>query len=314
MRKLFRRILGKDMMWKATKTLERIEIQNKVALALSRAAVTRSMQTVDATNPDTWEFSGFSQHGEDGVTDFLCNQVIDRNQFFVEIGAADGTQNCTAWLAFVRQYSGIMIEGNPVQLNCAREALQDMNWGVHYVNAFVDQDNIQQLLKLCPYRNPDVFSLDIDGIDFYVARAVLKTKFRPKIFIVEYNSAFGPDESITVPYRPEFNRFQEHASGLYYGVSIAAWRTLFRKHGYEFITTEKSGTNAFFIDPSQFPAGFTSSIKRVDFRMNYSDQNGATRPTRDAAGDMAMRRLDWQTQFDMIKGMPVVDTTAMSKD
>lgn len=303
--------MGKDMLWKATQSLQRIEIQNRVALALARAAVTRSMQTVDVHNPETWEFSGFSQHGEDGITDFLCTQLIDHNNFFVEIGAADGTQNCTAWLAFVRQYSGLMIEGDAAQLNCAKEALQELNWGVHYVSSFVDQDNVQQLLKLCPYRNPDVFSLDIDGIDFYVARAVLKTKYRPKIFIVEYNSAFGPDESITVPYRAEFRRFQEHESGLYYGVSIAAWRTLFRKHGYEFVSTERSGTNAFFIDPSQFPPGFANSIKRVDFRMNYSDQNGSTRPIRDSAGDLAMHRETWQTQFDMIKGMPIVNANTL---
>jgi hypothetical protein len=266
---------------------------------------------LDPHKPETWEFSGFSQHGEDGVTDYLCGKMLDRNRFFVEIGAADGTQNCTAWLAFVRQYNGLMIEGNEAQLASAKTALQPLNWGVHYIHSFVTQDNIQQVLKLCPYRNPDVFSLDIDGIDFYVARAVLKTKFRPKLFIVEYNSAFGPDESITVPYSPEFRRFQEHPSGLYYGVSIAAWRTLFRKHGYVFISTESSGTNAFFIDPAQFPAGFADTIKPVNFRMNYSDQNGATRPAPDEAGDLVMRHLDWQSRSNMIKEMPVINTNAM---
>jgi hypothetical protein len=310
-RKFVRRVLGKDMLWQASKSLERIEYQNRVGMALARAAISRSMQHLDPQNPESWEFSGFSQHGEDGVTDYLCGKMIDKNRFFVEIGAADGTQNCTAWLAFVRQYNGLMVDGNEAQLMGAKTALQELNWGVHYIHSLVTQDNIQQLLKLCPYRCPDVFSLDIDGIDFYVARAVLKTKYRPKLFIVEYNSAFGPDESITVPYRPEFSRFQEHPSGLYYGVSIAAWRTLFRKHGYEFISTESSGTNAFFIDPAHFPPGFVDSIKPVNFRMNYSDQNGATRASPDSAGDMTRRNLDWQTQSDMIKEMPFIKTNAM---
>jgi hypothetical protein len=311
MRQFLRRFLGKDMLWHNVKSLERIEIQNRVALAMARAAVTRSMQTVDHRDPESWEFSGFSQHGEDGVIDFLCSKLLNSNRFFVEIGAADGTQNCTSWLAFVRQYGGLMIDADERMLTRAKEALQELNWGVHYISAHVDQDNIQQVLKLCPYRNPDVFSLDIDGIDFYVARAVLKTKYRPKVFVVGYNSAFGPDESITVPYRPEFHRFQEHPSGLYYGVSIAAWRTLFRKHGYEFITTERSGTNAFFIDPAQFPPGFAASMKQVEFRMNYTDQNGATRPNRDDAGDLTLRHPDWQSQFEMIKELPMIHTTSM---
>ncbi len=204
-----------------------------------------------------------------------------------------------------------MIEGDPAQSKRAEEALQALNWGVRYVSAFVDQDNVAKLLKQCPYRDPDVFSLDIDGIDFYVAKAIFASGMRPKIFIVEYNSAFGPEKPITVPYQKEFSRFHVHPSGLYYGVSIAAWRSFFSKLGYEFITTDRSGTNAFFIDPAAFPAGFPGKIRRVDFRMNYSDQNGATRPTADPSGDLVVRRLDWKTQMQMIQDLPVVETTAM---
>jgi len=94
MRKLFRRVLGKDMLWKATKSLERIEIQNRVALALARAAVTRSMQTVDPCNPETWEFSGFSQHGEDGVTDYLCTS--SSNAIISSLRSAPPTERRTA--------------------------------------------------------------------------------------------------------------------------------------------------------------------------------------------------------------------------
>ncbi len=107
---------------------------------------------------------------------------------------------------------------------------------------------------MCPYRSPDVFSLDIDGIDYRVARKVLELGFRPKPAIVKYNTVFGPDQAVTASCtKPASDRFQEHSTWLYYGVSIAGWRRLFEAHGYHFLTTEKSGTNAFFIDPSAFP-------------------------------------------------------------
>jgi hypothetical protein len=305
-RRILRKAFGKDMLWQCVQSLEKIELQNRVAMGMSRAVLTRDTAALDPQNPETWEFSGFSQHGEDGVIDFLIKQLNNKNEFFVEIGAADGTQNCTAWLAYVRQYCGLMIEGNAVVVAKAKMALQDLNWGVRFISSFVDQDNVKHLLKQCPYHDPDVFSLDIDGIDYYIAKAIFAGGFRPKIFIVEYNSAFGPDHAVTVPYRQTFSRFHEHPSGLYYGVSIAAWRRLFKEQGYEFISTEKSGTNAFFIDPAAFPAGFARRLQRVDFRMNYSDQNAATNPAPDEKGEMRVRRLDWKTQYEMIKDMPMV--------
>lgn len=58
---------------------------------------------------------------------------------------------------------------------------------------FVTQDNIQQVKNISLYNDPDVFSLDIDSTDYYIAKAVMAMGFRPKIFVVEYNSAFGPE-------------------------------------------------------------------------------------------------------------------------
>jgi hypothetical protein len=74
--------------------------------------------------------------------------------------------------------------------------------GMRYVAQFVAQTNARQLIKLCPFRDPDVFSLDIDGIDYYVAKAIIDEGYRPKIMIVEYNSAFGRNNQSPFPIRP----------------------------------------------------------------------------------------------------------------
>ena len=75
----------------------------------------------------------------------------------------------------------------------------------------VTPENINLLEKYLFMKHIDVFSIDIDSIDFYVTKAFLDMGFRPKIIVAEYNSVFGPDASITVNYSPDLfkNRVNE---------------------------------------------------------------------------------------------------------
>jgi hypothetical protein len=289
--------------------LRRIEIAGRIQAAFARAAATKA-RTIDLADPATWEFAGFSQHGEDGIVDHLCTVMAAPNQTFVEIGAADGLENCSAWLALARSYGGLMVEGDPTLAATAREVYEGQyrrSWNVFPRQAFVTTESLPGLLRMCPCPDPDVFSLDIDGIDYWIASKVLELGYRPRICVVEFNSAFGPERPVTVPYRPNFARWSAHVSGLYYGVSIAAYRRLFEGHGYQFVTVERSGTNAFFVDPAHFPEGFACGLKRVGFRENTSDCNGATKPRRDADGHEVVPRRDWSTQSALIAGLDLVD-------
>mgnify|MGYP005652949861 FL=1 len=47
----------------------------EVNKALARAAATKDLLHLDKQNPLTWEFSGFSQNGEDGLLDYLIKQL-----------------------------------------------------------------------------------------------------------------------------------------------------------------------------------------------------------------------------------------------
>jgi hypothetical protein len=288
-------------------SLWRIETDMRISTSLSRAAATAATRSVDATDPVSWEFSGFSQHGEDGILDYLCTRMASRNRFFFEIGSADGLENCTAWLAHSRGYGGVMVEGDPVLLERCRKMLQGRIWNVQAVNLMVDAENVSSLMKLCPYRDPDVFVLDIDGIDYYVMKRVLELDYRPKVILVEYNSAFGPNRAVTVPYKPGLSRWKEHATGLFYGVSIAAWRALLSQQRYSFVTVETSGTNAFFLDQAAFPDGFISAIRGTTFLDNIGDLNGATRPYKDASGDLVLPLRDWKAQLEKLADMNFIE-------
>lgn len=252
--------------------------RQQMSIALSKGSVMRQARKIDLTQPLTWEFSGFSQNGEDGILDVLRNQLTGSNRYFIEIGAADGMQNNSSWLVVAEQYNGLMIEGNPRLTERAERMLSNHSIGLECKNMFVDSKNIQELKSLALYSDPDVFSLDIDGIDYYIAKAILDAGFRPKIFVVEYNSAYGAERSMTIAYQDGFEFKKAHSTFLYYGVSIAGWRKLFEQHDYRFVTADRQGVNAFFVDPACFDANFLKAINGTQFVENFHQYRKFRKP------------------------------------
>jgi hypothetical protein len=242
--------------------------RQQMAISMAKGAAMMQGRQIDLTCPTTWEFSAFSQNGEDGILDVLRKQLKESNRYFVEIGSADGMQNNSSWLVVAEQYAGLMVEGNKKLVERAKRLIPHYSLGAECVNMFVNSGSILNLKALALYVDPDVFSLDIDGVDYYVAEAVFNAGFRPKIFAVEYNSVFGPERSMTVPYKENFSFGMEHSTRLYYGVSISAWRKLFAKQGYRFLTVDSKGVNAFFVDPSSFNASFLDGVVGVPFKEN----------------------------------------------
>jgi hypothetical protein len=244
--------------------------RQRIGIALSKGGAMMHARKIDLTQPATWEFSGFSQNGEDGILDVLRNQLLSSNRYFIEIGASDGIENNSAWLVVAEKYNGIMIEGNARLVERANRVVTGHSIGAECHNIFVTRDNMQSLKTLSLHYDPDIFSLDIDGNDYYVARAILDAGFQPKIFVVEYNSVYGPERSETVEYRDDFYFTTAHPTQLYYGVSIAGWRKFFESRGYRFVTVDRNGVNAFFVDPNCFNPAFLDGIKGLEFAENLS--------------------------------------------
>jgi hypothetical protein len=265
---------------------------SRLDMACARGALNVATRTVDPKRTWTWEFSAFSQNGEDGLIHHLLSMVKDPNRYFVEIGASDGLENNSAFLAFVKKYDGVMVEGDPFKARNAARFLQALNWGVKYLNLFMTPQRVSELAEKCVRLDPDFFSLDIDGNDFYIARGCLDAGFRPKVVCVEYNSAFGPERAITIPYRPDFNYVRAHPSGLYYGVSLEGWKKLFTDRGYEFVTVDTRGVNALFVDPGTVDNALFDHLQRVEFAENFAHQ------TRLSSG--------WERQFSEVDSLPYV--------
>ncbi|MBW0171754.1 MAG: hypothetical protein KXJ61_16160 [Hydrogenophaga sp.] len=242
--------------------------RQRIIIALTKGGATMNARRVDLMSPATWEFSGFSQNGEDGIIDVLRKQLLTQNRYFVEIGCSDGIENNSSWLVVAEKLSGIMIEGDPTLAERAKRMIAGHSVGGECRNMFVTRENVHELKRLMFHNDPDVFSLDIDGNDYYIAKAILDNGIRPKIFVVEFNSVFGPERSTTVAYRDDFVFSSAHPTQLYYGVSIKGWRNFFEAQGYQFVTIDQNGVNAFFVDPAHFDRGFLKNIMPLSFAEN----------------------------------------------
>jgi hypothetical protein len=180
-----------------------------------------------------------SQNQEDGITAALLEEVGVATRTFIEIGSGLSGGN-SAFLAREWGWRGLMVDGNAPRQEQVRRRFP----GVTAIGAWVTRDNIDELLTTHGFAGEvDLFSLDIDGADYWIWEAM--TACSPRIVILEYNSMFGPERSVTVPYDAQFDRHQHHT--MYYGASLTALTRLSERKGYRLVTVEPAGINAFFV-------------------------------------------------------------------
>ena len=193
-----------------------------------------------------------SQNGEDGIFMYLFKMLKNSNNNFIEIGCSDGLENNSRNLINIGMSgTGIDIEWSKL-IGYDKIILEKSLEGrIKLKSMKVTIDNFYEILSM-EGSNPDIFSLDIDGNDYYIADALLRAGFRPSIACLEVNSFLGKNP-IIVKYQENFSRYQLQPNyGLYFGASPSAWRELWIRYGYQALGLDSSGTNIFFVLPDRF--------------------------------------------------------------
>ena len=169
-----------------------------------------------------------SQNGEDGVIEAIFALIGATNRFFVEFGVEDGLM-CNTRRLKERGWTGLQMDPRePSGPGVRRE--------------FVTAENIESLLdKHGVPRAFDLLSIDIDGNDYWVWKAI--SAHCPRVVVIEYNATILPPESRTIAYDPAF-RFDATD---YFGASLAALQRLGRAKGYTLVACDSRGVNAFFV-------------------------------------------------------------------
>lgn len=182
-----------------------------------------------------------SNDEDDGITLSILGEIGVTNRRFVEIGCGTNGGN-SGFLALECGWSGLMIDANGARAEKSKILFRYAD--VEVLQTFVTRENINALLSERGITGEiDLLSIDIDGNDYWIWDAL--TVIAPRLVIAEYNSYFGPEKSLVIPYEPEFDR--HNYKGFYYGASITALSRLAARKGYRLIATEPRGHNCYFL-------------------------------------------------------------------
>ena len=244
------------------------------------------------------EFKVFSQFGDDGIIQYLAAHLPLRHRTFVEFGVEDYFESNTRFLLQKDNWSGFVMDGSAE--NIARLERAPFFWKHDLAAraAFVTRQNIRALLAepVREWGGVDLLHIDLDGNDYWIWQEI---DLAPSIVIVEYNSGFGIDRAITIPYADDFQRTRAHFSNLYWGSSLKALHRLGTQKGYAFIGCNGAGNNAYFVRRDVM----NGRVAEVPLERGYVASK--YRESRDRDGRLTL--LAAGARAEAIRGLPVFD-------
>ena len=258
-------------------------------------------------NLNNIEYKVFSQSGEDGIIDFLLNNLKIIKPKFIEIGVGDYSESNTRFIYERCSPKGLIIDCvNELEKKVSKN-IKMWTGDLKVIENYVDSKNILNILQENNFiDNIDLFSIDIDGIDYWILEK-LPSNFS-KIAIVEFNANFGEKLEITVPNIDNFNRTTYHYSNLCFGMSLKAAINIMEKKNYYFIGTNLMRTNAFFISKNYSKEEYFPEIE-INKTSIVSDVN--FRESRDKAGRLNF--LSGKNKIEEIGECEVVDLSNQKK-
>jgi len=175
----------------------------------------------------------FSQHGQDAWLWAILDSIGVNNAVAVEFGAKDGYKDSnTALLARDRGFKRVMFDTH------------NENSAIGLYRQFITAETINE--QLAAHGVPcdvDVMSIDVDGMDFWIWRAL--RGFRPRLVQIEINPNFDGHMSYARVYDPKF----VWALDKNYGSSALAMVRLGRNLDYQCVGA--CGHDLFFVARSE---------------------------------------------------------------
>lgn len=243
------------------------------------------------------EFSVFSQWGDDGIIQYLIRKIDIPCKTFIEFGVENYKESNTRFLLINDNWSGLVIDSSEKNIQFIKNDSISWKYDIKAVNAFIDADNINDLISTAGFTSEvGILSIDIDGIDYWIWKAI--TVVNPVVVIIEYNSLFGSERAITVPYKKDFYRTQEHYSNLFFGASLSAICNLAEEKGYFFVGCDSHGVNAYFVRKDKIKNLSPLMVKEGYISSKFTQ-------SRDKKGKL--NYLSYEKQIEAIKGLEVIN-------
>ena len=241
------------------------------------------------------EFKVFSQWGDDGIIQYLIKNIEISSERFIEFGVENYLESNTRFLLKNNNWQGLVMDGSSENIEYIKKDAIYWKHSLTAVATFITKDNINQTIKDAGFEgNIGLLHIDIDGNDYWIWEAI--DSIHPDIVIVEYNSLFGIDRPITIPYQADFVRSKAHHSNLYSGTSLAALYLLSQKKGYAFVGCNSAGKNAYFVKSEKAKNVQTLNLEEGYIISKFREAKGI---------DGNLVYLSAQRSLSLIKGLQV---------
>ncbi len=199
------------------------------------------------------EDTGFrvnSQHDEDGILLFIFALIGTSNKKCIEICCGDGIECNVANLVLHHRWNALMIDGDLKNIEVAKKFYSthpdSKIWPPKLIQKWITKENINAIISENNFEGEiDLLSIDVDGVDYWLWKEI--SACSPRVVVLEINHLWGPVESVTIPYSPQFVAEYTQYGSDYAGASLQAFIKLARDKGYFFVGTNSICTNAFFV-------------------------------------------------------------------
>ena len=200
-----------------------------------------------------YEFKVFSQFGDDGILQYLIKNLDIKTKFFVEFGVENYEEANTRFLLECNNWQGLVIDSSSKYISHIKKQNYYWKFRLKTEESFITKENINLILKKHKINGQiGILSIDIDGNDYWIWKEI--NNIDPQIVIIEYNALFGKINSVSIPYKENFNRSDnKNSKNIIYGASLEALYRLGKSKGYSLIGTNLNGNNAYFIKNNLVP-------------------------------------------------------------
>jgi hypothetical protein len=244
-----------------------------------------------------YEFKVFSQWGEDGIIQYLVQTLDMPTKTFIEFGVETYRESNTRFLLMHNNWEGLIIDGSKSNVDDIHSQSIYWRYSLNAIQSFITVENIEKTFIDNNMRGDiGILSVDIDGNDYWVLKAI--ECVNPVVLITEYNSVFGSERAISIPYQSDFVRGKGGISNLYYGASLGALNYLAMQKGYSLLGCNSNGNNAFFVRNDKLDSKTALTVKEAFVDAKF-------REAKDERNRLLF--LQGSERYEEIKGLPVVN-------
>lgn len=196
-------------------------------------------------------FKAYSQFEEDGILLYIFSLIGTTNKKVVEICAGNGRECMAANLIINHGWYGYLFDGSKENTIAGQEFFakhkQTFLMPPTFKQAWFTAENVNQILLDADVNGEvDLLSLDIDGMDYWVWKAI--ECIQPRVCVFETHNVIPAHLSLTAKYDPDFYYLNQPIEQQdYRSASLLATVKLSQTKGYRLIGSHRYGFNCFFM-------------------------------------------------------------------